>query len=295
MSKRVMVIGATGVLGQPAVARLLAEGYSVSGLARSASRVETVRATGAQPVVGDLFSASSLVTALRGHDAVLNLATRIPRKMTRASAWAENDRVRVAGSAALAAAVRQVDEVRVVVQEGISFVYADGGAALLAEDAPLRPRGVTASSVTAHANVAALADRTVVRLRIGTLLGTDAMTSALLAAARRGAPLIMGARSDWTTAIHPSDAAAAAVAALDAPSGVYNVGAPPVLKGELGEVMASVAGVRRARALPKWLVSRIPLAEPMGRSQRVVSGKLMAVTGWKCERPVPGPDWFTQD
>lgn len=220
-----MVIGATGVLGRPAVARLLAAGYSVSGLARSASREAAVRATGAQPVAGDLFSTSSLVTALRGHDAVLNLATRIPRKMTSKSAWALNDEVRVSGSAALAAAVRQVDEVRTVVQEGISFVYADGGSTLLTEEAPLRPTGVTASSVTAHANVAALADRTVVRLRIGTLLGTDAMTAALLAAARRGGPLILGSRSDWTTAIHPSDAAAAAVAALEAPPGVYNVGA----------------------------------------------------------------------
>jgi nucleoside-diphosphate-sugar epimerase len=288
---RVMVIGATGVLGTRAVARLRAAGHEVSGLARSASRVA---ATGARPVIGELFSVPSLITALRGHDAVVNLATRIPgpRAMTRRSGWAENDRVRVAGSAALATAVRQVEEVRIVVQEGISFVYADGGSAPLTEDAPLRPGGVTASSLTAHENVAALKDRTVVRLRIGLLVGPDATTSAMLAAARHGAPLIMGARDDWTTPIHPSDAAAAAVAALDAPSGVYNVGAPPVLKGTLGAAMAEAAGVRKARAVPKWLVSRLPLAEPMGRSQRVMSGKLMEATGWRCERPVPGPEWF---
>ncbi|WP_290049671.1 NAD-dependent epimerase/dehydratase family protein [Amycolatopsis solani] len=288
---RVLVIGATGVLGRPAVTRLLALGHEVSALTRSASRVPA----GVTAVAGDLFSADALVTALRGHDAVINLATRIPRKVTSKKAWAPNDRVRVSGSAALAAAVRRVEEVRIVVQEGISFVYADGGAALLTEDAPLRPRGVTASSVVAHSNVAALTDRTVVRLRIGTLLGPDPMTAALLAAARRGAPLIMGSRTDWTTAIHPTDAAGAVVAALDAPPGVYNVGAPAVVKGELGAAMAAAAGVRRARALPKWLVSRIPLAEPMGRSQRVDSKKLMAATGWKCERPVPGPDWFTDD
>lgn len=292
---RVMVIGATGVLGRPAVARLLAAGHEVSGLARDASRAPAVESTGAKPVPGDLFSASSLATALRGHDAVLNLATRIPRKVTSKSAWASNDRVRSAGSAALAAAVRQVDEVRIVVQEGISFVYADGGSAELSEDAPLRPRGVTASSVVAHENVAALTDRTVVRLRIGTLVGSDALTAALLASARRGAPLIMGARDDWTTAIHPSDAAAAVVAALEAPSGVYNVGAPPVLKDALGEALAAAAGVWKARAVPKWLLSRVPMAEPMARSQRVVSKKLTAATGWRCERPVPGPDWFTAD
>ncbi|WP_439383471.1 NAD-dependent epimerase/dehydratase family protein [Amycolatopsis lexingtonensis] len=288
---RVLVIGATGVLGGPAVARLLAAGRDVSGLVHASSPVPA----GAKPVAGDLFSADSLVTAMRGHDAVVNLATRIPRKLTSKAAWAENDRVRREGSAALAAAVRRVDEVRIVVQEGISFVYADGGSALLTEDAPLRPAPVTASSLAAHANVAALTDRTVVRLRIGTLVGPDPMTAALLAAARRGAPVIMGSRDDWTTAIHPTDAAAAVVAALDAPSGVYNVGAPPVPKRDLGAAMAAAAGVRRARALPKWLVSRIPLAEPLGRSQRVDSTKLMAATGWQCERPVPGPDWFTED
>ncbi|NBH10662.1 NAD(P)-dependent oxidoreductase [Amycolatopsis sp. SID8362] len=285
---RVLVIGATGVLGVPTVTRLLAAGHEVSALTRPGSRLPA-------GVTGDLFSADSLVTALRGHDAVVNLATRIPRKPTSKKAWAPNDRVRSAGSAALAAAVRRVEEVRIVVQEGISFVYADGGSALLTEDAPLKPGVVTASSVTAHANVAALTDRTVVRLRIGTLLGPDRMTSALLAAARRGAPLILGSRSDWTTAIHPADAASAVVAALDAPSGVYNVGAPAVLKRDLGAAMAAAAGVRRARAVPKWLVSRIPLAEPMGRSQRVDSTKLREATGWECERPVPGPDWFSED
>lgn len=290
---RVMVIGATGMLGRPAVARLLEAGHEVSGLARSADRAPAVQSTGADPVVGDLFSASSLATALRGHDAVLNLATRIPRKLTSKSAWAENDRVRTAGSAALAAAVRQVEDVRIVVQEGVSFVYADGGSSELTEEAPVRAGGVTASSVVAHSNVAALTDRTVVRLRIGLLVGPDPMTSALLAAARRGAPLIMGSRRDWTTVIHPSDAAAAAVAALGAPSGVYNVGAPPVLKADLGAAMAEAAGVRKARALPKWLLSRVPMAEPMARSQRVVSGKLMEATGWRCVLPVPGPEWFT--
>jgi nucleoside-diphosphate-sugar epimerase len=294
---RVMVIGATGVLGGPAVARLLDAGHEVSGLARTTGRVAAVQATGAKPVVGDLFDEAALATALRGHDAVLNLATRIPgaKELTRKAGWAENDRIRTAGSASLAAAVRRVEEVRTVVQEGISFVYADGGDRELDEEAPLRPRGVTASSVVAHANVAALTDRTVVRLRIGTLVGADAMTLALLASARRGLPLIMGSRTDWTTAIHPSDAAAAAVAALEAPSGVYNVGAPPVTKAELGAAMAGAAGVRKARAVPKWLVSRLPMAEPMGRSQRVVSGKLTEATGWRCALPVPGPDWFTSD
>lgn len=293
---RVMVIGATGMLGRPLVRRLLAEGHDVSGLARGVDRVAAVRATGAKPVRGSLFDVDSLAGALHGHDAVVNVATRIPdaRRAMTLSGWAENDRVRITGSRTLAEAVRRVDEVGIVVQEGISFVYADGGDRELDEDAPLEPRGNIASSTAAHANIAELADegRTAIRLRIGLLVADDPMTTTMLAAARRGSPLIFGRRTDWTAAIHPDDAAAGAIAALRAPSGVYNLAADPVRKQELGEAMAAAAGVRRPRALPKWLANRLGLMSVLARSQRVVSVRLTEATGWRPERPVPGPSWF---
>jgi nucleoside-diphosphate-sugar epimerase len=293
---RVMVIGATGVLGRPLVRRLLAEGHEVNGLARGEDRVAAVRATGAKPVTGSLFDIDSLAAALRGHDAVMNVATRIPdaRQAMRLSGWAENDRVRIEGSRTLAAAVRHVDELGIVVQEGISFVYADGGDRELDEDAPLALRDNIASSTVAHANVAELADegRTAIRLRIGSLVADDAMTKTMLAAARRGSPLIIGRRTDWTAPIHPDDAAAGAIAALRAPSGVYNLAADPVRKQELGAAMAAAAGVRRPRALPKWLANRLGMMSVLARSQRVVSTRLTEATGWRPERPVPGPSWF---
>ncbi len=293
---RVMVIGATGVLGRPLVRRLLAEGHEVSGLARGANRVAAVRSTGAKPVLGDLFDVDSLAGALSGHDAVANVATRIPdaRHAMTMAGWAENDRVRIEGSTALAAAVRRVDELGIVVQEGISFVYADGGDRELDEDAPVAARGNTTSSMVGHAKIAELAGegRTAVRLRLGLLVGDDAMTTAMLAAARRGSPLIIGKRTDWTVAIHPDDAAAGVAASLRAPSGVYNLAADPVRKQELGEVMAAAAGVRRPRAIPKWLANRIGLMSVLARSQRVVSTRLTEATGWRPALPTPSPAWF---
>ncbi|OLZ54943.1 NAD-dependent epimerase/dehydratase family protein [Amycolatopsis keratiniphila] len=292
---RVMVIGATGILGRPLVRRLLAEGHEVSGLARGADRVSAVHATGAEPVPGSLFDVDSLADALRGHDAVVNVATRIPdaRRAMKLSGWAENDRVRITGSRTLADAVRRVGELEIVVQEGISFVYADGGDQELDEDAPLALRGNIASSTVAHGNIAELADegRTAIRLRIGLLVGDDPMTRTMLAAARRGSPLIFGRRADWTAAIHPDDAAAGAIAALRAPSGVYNLAADPVRKQELGEAMAAAAGVRRPRALPKWLADRLGLMSVLARSQRVVSTRLTEATGWRPQRPAPS-SWF---
>ncbi|GAB3715491.1 NAD(P)-dependent oxidoreductase [Amycolatopsis oliviviridis] len=293
---RVMVIGATGVLGRPLVRRLLAEGHEVSGLARGEDRIAAVRATGAKPVTGSLFDVDSLAGALNGHEAVVNVATRIPdaRHAMTASGWAENDRLRIDGSRTLATAARRVGELGIVVQEGISFVYADGGDEELDEDAPLAASGHIASSTVAHANIAELADegRTAIRLRIGLLVSDDPMTTMMLTAARRGSPLIIGRRTDWTAAIHPDDAAAGAIAALRAPSGVYNLAADPVRKQELGEAMAAAAGVRRPRALPKWLANRVGSMSVLARSQRVVSARLTEATGWRPERPVPGPSWF---
>ncbi|WET78454.1 NAD(P)H-binding protein [Amycolatopsis sp. QT-25] len=115
---RVMV---TGVLGRPLVRRLPAEGHEVSGLTRGVDRVVAVRATGAKPVRGSLFDVDAPAGALHGHDAVVNVATRIPdaRHGMTSSDGAENDRVRIDGSRTLADVVRRVGELEIVVQEGI--------------------------------------------------------------------------------------------------------------------------------------------------------------------------------
>jgi nucleoside-diphosphate-sugar epimerase len=294
---RVLVIGATGVLGRPAVRRLLAAGHDVSGLARDDGRAAVLAAQGARPVVGDLFDPESLAKAMAGREAVLNLATRIPPpgKAMLGRGWAANDHVRRDGSAALVTAALAGDDVRVVVQEGISFYYADGGDTELTEEAPLDVPAALRSTLVAHENVARFAEapgRVGVRLRIGMLVGDDPMTTSLLRAARYGLPLIFGDPAGWTVAVHPTDAAAGAVAALSAPSGVYNVGAPPLRKRDLGGALAAAAGLRRARSVPAVLLKAAGPASTFARSQRVVSTKLTAATGWQPALPVPGPDWL---
>lgn len=293
---RVLVIGATGILGRAAVPVLLAAGHDVVGLARDEDRAGAVRRLGVPAVVGDLFDADSLAGVLRGREGVLNLATRIPPASRAAlpSAWRANDRVRAAGSAALVAAALRADDVRVIVQEGVTFVYADGGDAELTEDSPIDPRGNLLTSVEAHANVARFAEtdgggRVGVRLRIAALHGDDPLTRALTRGARWGMPVTYGDPDGWTTAIRPADAAAGAVAALGAPSGVYNVGGEPVRKRDLGAVLA---GAHRARNLGPGLARLVPTAAGLMRSQRVLSDRLTAATGWRPAVPRPSPEWF---
>jgi nucleoside-diphosphate-sugar epimerase len=250
---RVLLIGSTGVLGRQAVPRLLDAGHKVTGLARNDERAKVVAGLGIEPVVGALFDVDSMAKALDGQEAVLNLATRIPvtmRAMLRG--MAENDRVRTEGSRVLVDAARE-SEVRVIVQEGISFVYADGGDRELDETAPVDALAQTKSSLVAQGNV--LRHPGGVFLRIGMLMGGSAAAP----------PVFIG--NGWMSAVHPADAAAAAIAALDAPPGIYNVGADPVLKREmkrphLPQALARFAGV-------------------FGRSQRVVTHKLTEATGWR--------------
>ncbi len=292
---RVLLIGSTGVLGRQAAPRLLDAGHKVTGLARNDERARVVAGLGIEPVVGDLFDVDSMAKALDGQEAVLNLATRIPvtmRAMLRG--MAENDRIRAEGSRVLVEAALNSD-VRVIVQEGISFVYADGGDAELDEDAPIDAIGPMRSSLEAHANIARFASdsgRTGVRLRIAAMLGDEPMAHLMLRLAKLRAPVMFGDPAGWFTLIQPADAAAGAVAALGAPSGVYNVGATPVRKSDFAAVVARAAGVRRARTMSdRFLIGQF---KAFGRSQRVTSARLTEATGWQPAHPTFESDWFAR-
>jgi uncharacterized protein YbjT (DUF2867 family) len=68
--KRVLVIGATGLLGRPVATQLRRDGYTVRLLARN---LETVRAEfgeGFEPMAGDVTDISSLEKAMKGCDGV---------------------------------------------------------------------------------------------------------------------------------------------------------------------------------------------------------------------------------
>ena len=288
---RVLLIGSTGVLGSATLPSLLAAGHEVTGLARNDERAAVIAKSGIKPVVADLFDVESLTDALHGHDAVINLATRVPvgGKLIRSSSWAENGRIRTEGSKALVAAAKAAD-IGILVQEGVVLVYADGGDAELDEQATLNPVGPPQSSELAHQAVAGFAGegRIAVRLRIANLHGDDPLTRWILKGAKGRGPSYFGNKDGWITPIHPADAGAAITAALSAPSGVYNVGATPVRKGDFGAVIAAAAGAKKARTVP----FKIGFLKILARSQRVVSTKLTEATGWKPERPEVTRDWF---
>jgi nucleoside-diphosphate-sugar epimerase len=288
---RVFVAGATGVLGSSAVRGLIAAGHKVTGIARGQAGRDALAAAGVSPVAADLFDPASLRHALAGHDVVVNLATRIPAPTAalRLKNWRENDRIRSEAARNLAEAAAAEGVLRLI-QEAISFVYEDGGEEWITERQPVRANAVTASSLTATEYAMAFADayRFAVVLRFGLVYGDEPTTRWQLDRVRRGRPAVMGDPAGYLSPLAVPDAGAAVVAALAAPSGIYNVSGPPVTRAQWAAALGAAAGAEGpARFLPP-LILRLAgkKAEPMLRSQRISSDAFHNATGWRAKTTV---------
>jgi len=290
------VSGGTGVIGRPAVRSLVAAGHDVDVLCRSPRSVETMTAMGARPQPGDLFDVASLERAYAGADAVVNVASRIPIGYAAVwpSAWRHHDALRTTAVANVVAAAR-ASGVRRIVQESVSCLYADHGDGWITEQDPIEITPATEPSAVSEAHVLGFgsASRVGVVLRFGTIVGDDALTRFWLKAAANKRPIAVGRRDQWSHLVHTDDLGPAVLAALHAPRGVYNVGAAPVLRGELVDGYAKAVGVESA-AFMGPVLRRLagPRIEPMARSLRVSSDHFSSQTGWQALRPTFDPAWF---
>src|SRR4051794_27137938 len=96
---KILVVGATGVIGRRVVPLLLGAGHEVIAFVR---RKRDVPFAGAAIVEGDLFDPSDTLSAMAGQNAVINLATAMPSaswKMPFRRAWRMNDMIRSEGVA----------------------------------------------------------------------------------------------------------------------------------------------------------------------------------------------------
>lgn len=79
-AKRVLVFGATGLLGQPVTRHLVAEGFDVRALVREPARARSVPPRACWLVPGDLHDRSSIEQAVADADAVyLSLSNRMTK------------------------------------------------------------------------------------------------------------------------------------------------------------------------------------------------------------------------
>jgi nucleoside-diphosphate-sugar epimerase len=293
--RKVFVSGATGVLGRRVAAALAAAGFDVTGVARDRSKHAELAALGVRPVALDLFDRAAVHAAVAGHEVVCNLATAIPlgERANDPSAWEDNDRIRRDGSRNLVDAALATDASRYL-QESIAFVYADGGERFLGESAEIAAAGVTSAALVAEAEADRFAEHggAAVALRFGQFYGFDsAHTVRAIEAILAGRPVELGHETAYRSSVTTDDAASAVVAALDAPSGVYNVvDDRPLSRAEYVDALAHALGV------PTPPVRSVSLELPptfsvMLRSLRVSNQRLKEITGWQPRFPSAWEGW----
>ena len=123
---RILVTGATGVIGQRVIPMLVAEGHSVAGVGRTATKREQLERLGARGFELDLFDPKAVNRAVAGAEVICNLATAVPRgaRVLRPSSWREMSRIRRQASANLVHAALESGTVRHLIQESFAPIYA---------------------------------------------------------------------------------------------------------------------------------------------------------------------------
>lgn len=294
---KVFLAGATGVVGVPALAALVADGHEVTAVARGPAKAEVVARAGGTPVQVDLFDHGAVEAAVRGHDVVVNLATNIPpvRKAARASAWEVNDRLRREASANLVDAALATGAQRYV-QESIAFAYEDAGSAWIHEDAPTTPIGPFAAAADAEAQAERF-DReggAGVSLRFAQFYAAGSNhTEDFSRMLRRRVNPFIGPPESYVSWIHAEDAGSAVAAALRAPGGVYNVvDDEPLTRSEAGRVAAERMGLGPPRVLPRAIQALLPSsAKLLMRSLRESNERFRGATGWAPRFPSIAEGW----
>ena len=294
---KIFLAGGTGVVGTRALPALVAAGHQVTAVARSAAKAELVRSLGGRPVSVDLFDAAAVKAAVVDHDVVINLATSIPAtaKAVRAAAWSDNERLRSEASNHLVDAALAAGAARFV-QESIAFPYLDNGAKWIDEDhvvdhvGPFQGAGVA----EAAARRFAVDGGEGVVLRYAQFYAPDSIhTQAANATLRKRINPFLGAPDAYTSFVHARDAGTAALAALQAPTGIYNIGDDePLTRTEAGIATSAALGVKPPKALPRLLQAVAPASgKLLMKSLRVSNRRFKAATGWAPSHPSIVGSW----
>jgi nucleoside-diphosphate-sugar epimerase len=300
---RVLVAGATGAIGRPLIAQLLAAGHQVVGMTRREERADALRRAGAEAIVCDALDAEAARRAVLDTrpEAIVDQLTSLPedydvRRL--AKFYADNDRVRREGTAALLAAAKEAGVRRYVVQS-IAFLYApEGGWVKTEDDRPWldAPPPFTDSVrvlVDNERKVTEAAELEGLALRYGFFYGPGtyyAPGGSIAEQVRKRRFPIVGGGDGVTSYIHLHDAAAATVVAVSrgAP-GVYNiVDDEPAPMREWLPAYAAAIGAKPPRRVPGWLarLAAGSFVASMARELRGASNaKARAELGWQPALP----------
>jgi nucleoside-diphosphate-sugar epimerase len=268
---------------------LLQRRWRVLALTSSPTRVASLRAAGAVPLVGDLDDARSLGRLAALADAVLHLAPPPQQGST-------DPRTRK-----LLQALARSSRVRRLVYASTSGVYGDAGGERFDETRAVHPttdrarRRVDAEArVRQHGRAFAL--RACI-LRVPGIYALDRQGGDPRDRVRRGAPVLVPADDVHTNHIHADDLARACVAALmrGAPQRIYHVSDCSELKmGDHFDAVADAFGLSRPPRLTRDEAARTLSPMQMSfvaESRRLDNRRLRAELRLRLRYPTPAAAW----
>jgi len=257
---KVLVAGASGVVGRQLLPQLIAAGHEVTGLARSADDVG-----GVEMMAVDALDQKAVRAAVERAEpeALVHVATAIPAQIDPRRIdkdFAMTNRLRTEGTAHLLDAARRAGISRIVTQ-GLGYAYDPNGSEPADESVPLwrnPPRKFTPVLTALRQMESAVEEAGGAVLRFGHLYGPGSSYAAegsfIRQVRARQVPIVGGGTATFSF-IHSQDAAAAVVAALEtSASGVFNVvDDVPTKMGEWLPILAAGLGAPAPRKVPTFL------------------------------------------
>jgi nucleoside-diphosphate-sugar epimerase len=250
---RVLVTGASGLLGRAVASSILAAGHDVRTLQRSPSGLH-----GVDDVIGSVTDATSVARATDGVDGIVHLAA----KVSLAGDPAEFDAVNVGGTLRLLRAAGESGVSRFVQVSSPSVAHS--GSSIVGDDAlpadPVRARGDYARTKAASELLALAADSdslavVAVRPHIVWGPGDTQLVARIVERARQGRLPLLGQGAALIDTTYIDNAASAIAAALERAPEVHG-NAYVVTNGEPRPVAELIAGMCAAAGVPapRWSV-----------------------------------------
>ncbi len=283
---KILVTGATGLIGGAVAAALAREGVDVLGLARSPESAAAMTERGITAVRGDLLDAGSVESAARDVDGVVHAGSPGDHESERA------DR------AAVGAVLRALDGTgKPLVYTSGLWLHGDTGDEPATEDDPLDPTPLVAWRVPVEWQVLAAADRDVrtVVIRPALVYGHGAGVPAMLvSSAIGGADAVVrfvGDGGNRWAAVHADDLADLYVRALHkAPAGTVLIAAEPEAPrvadvALAASVAAGIPGRTRSWPLEEARKQLGPFADALVLDQAANSERAHELLDWRPQAP----------
>jgi len=286
---KVLIQGATGVLGRRIVRTFSSRGHEVVGISRSEEGDGAVRKAGGNPARADVFDAKALTQAAKGCSVVIRAATNIPNKLRLKPAnFATNDRLRKEGTRALLAAARNVGA-KAFLQESIVWVAQPPTGAPFDEKSPVISGPLMESTVAAEAmaiEAESEGQMAATTLRFGNFYAHDAFHTRFMGERLVHHKLpVIGSGLAEVSLTHADDAADAFLAAAEKPrSGIFHVvDDEPVPWKPFLAGFAQLLGSPEPRHVSPWM-ARLAVGKYTTKfftlPMRTSNAKFKAAFGW---------------